>query len=185
MLIALIVTCEVAFWVLLGAGLALRYLLRWRRASNALLLGVPLVDVVLLIATVVDVRRGAEVSFAHGLAAVYLGFSVAFGHSMVRWADQRFAYHFAGGPPPWKPPKGGRARVAYEWRSFGQAMIGWAVSCALLGLCWLLVGDPERARPLLDWVGRLSVVMGFWLVFGPLLETVLSGRTGRDRERSA
>jgi hypothetical protein len=172
MMIALIVACEIGFWVVLGAGLAARYLLRWRRTSTVLLICVPLVDVVLLVASTVDVMRGATPSTGHGLAAAYIGFSVAFGHSMIRWADQRFAHRFAGGPPPWKPPKHGRARVRYEWRTFGQALLGWAVAALLLLAGYLLVDDHERAQPLLEWIGRISVPMVFWFVFGPVLETL-------------
>src|SRR5215813_11115023 len=110
-MVPFIVGGEIAFWVVLGAGLAARYLLRWRRVSTVLLIGVPLVDVVIFVATAVDLARGATADFSHGLAAAYIGFSVAFGPGLVRWADQRFAHRFAGGPPPWKPPKGGRARM--------------------------------------------------------------------------
>ena len=104
MLVAIIIATEIGFWVLLGAGLAARYLLDRRRLSTVLLASVPLVDLVLLIATVIDLSGGATAGFKHGLAAAYIGFSVAFGHSVIRWADQRFAHRFAGGPPPWRPP---------------------------------------------------------------------------------
>src|SRR4029453_14393823 len=106
---------EFGFWVVLGAGLAARYLLRWRRASAVLLVCVPLIDVVLLVATIIDLRRGAEPGRGHGLAAIYLGFSVALGSTMIRWADQRFEYPFAGGPPPQRPPTHGPAKLRYEW----------------------------------------------------------------------
>ncbi|WP_407342151.1 hypothetical protein [Pengzhenrongella phosphoraccumulans] len=87
MLVAVIAACEVGFWVLLGAGLVARYALRRPRLGAALLVGVPLVDLVLLAATVLDLRAGSTATFVHGLAAAYIGFSVAFGHSTIRWAD--------------------------------------------------------------------------------------------------
>lgn len=114
MILTLIASAEVAFWVVLAAGLAARYLLRRPRLGAVLLLGVPLIDVLLLIATTIDLRDGATASSAHGLAFAYLGFTVAFGHSVIRWADQRFAHRFAGGPPPQRPPKYGREKVLYE-----------------------------------------------------------------------
>src|SRR5687767_3263233 len=100
MLLALIVACEISFWALIAAGLASRYLLGRRRLGAALLVCVPVVDLVLLVATVIDLAGGAVADFGHGLAAAYIGFSVAFGHSLIRWADERFAHRFAGGPPP-------------------------------------------------------------------------------------
>ncbi|MEU7818375.1 hypothetical protein [Pseudonocardia sp. NPDC049154] len=57
-LVLVIGACEVGFWVLLGLGLAARYLLRVRRLSTVLLLGVPVLDVVLVGATLLDVAGG-------------------------------------------------------------------------------------------------------------------------------
>lgn len=88
---ALIAFCEIGFWVLLRAGLVARYVFKLRRTSNVLLVGTPVLDVVLLVAAVIDLRGGGEAGLAHGLGATYLGFSVAFGHSLIRWADVRFA----------------------------------------------------------------------------------------------
>lgn len=176
MLLAVIVACEIGFWVLLGAGLVARYPLRMPRLSGALLLGVPLIDLVLLVVTVIDLRRGATATFGHGLAAAYLGFSVAFGHSMIRWADQRFAHRFAGGPAPWRPPKGGWARARYEWREWGKGMAGWAIACGLLGAAIVLVDDAERTAELRAWIGRLSVAMLIWLLAFPIWTTLVPGR---------
>jgi hypothetical protein len=150
-----------------------------RRTSALLLVCVPLIDVVLLAATVVDLRRGATPEIGHGLAAAYIGFTVAFGHTTIRWADERFAHRFAGGPPPRRPDRSGWAGVRYEWKLFGQAVLGWLVACALLGGGYLLVDDPDRARPLLDWVGRLAVIVVFWFIFGPLFEMVFPSRSKR------
>ncbi|MDI5944050.1 hypothetical protein QLR68_39155, partial [Micromonospora sp. DH15] len=126
MLVAVIVGCEIGFWVLLVAGLVARYPLRRPRLGAALLVCVPLVDLVLLAAAALDLRRGATADATHGLAAAYLGFSVAFGHSLIRWADQRFAHRFAGGPPPVRPPRYGWARARHEWREWAMGLLGWA-----------------------------------------------------------
>ncbi len=77
MIYAIIVACEVGFWLVLLAGLAARYGLRRPRLGGALLVYVPLVDLVLLVASVLDLRHGGQAGLAHGLAAVYVGVSVA------------------------------------------------------------------------------------------------------------
>jgi hypothetical protein len=59
-LLALIVACEIGFWAFLLAGLAARYLLRWKTVSTILLICVPLVDLVLLAATIADLRGGGR-----------------------------------------------------------------------------------------------------------------------------
>lgn len=175
MLLAIIVACEIGFWVVLGAGLIARYLMGRRRLGGVLLALVPLVDLVLLVATVIDLADGATAGFTHGLAAAYLGFSVAFGPSMVRWADERFAHRFAGGPPPWRPPLGRLARARYEWREFGKAVLAWAISCGLLLAAIAVVGDAERTEALLGWVARLTVILGIWAIW-PIGHTVRPSR---------
>jgi hypothetical protein len=175
MLIALIVACEIGFWVVLGAGLAARYLLGRRQLGGVLLALVPFIDLVLLVATVIDLSNGATAGFQHGLAAAYIGVSVAFGPSMVRWADQRFAHRFAGGPAPWRPPQGGRARARYEWREFGKALVAWTVSCGLLAAAIAVVGDADRTEELLGWIVRLTLVLGIWSLW-PITHTIWPAR---------
>ncbi|NBE84751.1 aldose epimerase family protein [Micromonospora rubida] len=179
MLVAVIIGCEIGFWVVLAAGLVARYPLRRPRLGAALLICVPLVDLVLLAATALDLRRGATANVTHGLAAAYLGFSVAFGRSMVRWADQRFAHWFAGGPPPVRPPKHGWARTRYEWREWGKGLLGWAVACALLGAAILYVDDAERTHELWNWIQKLTLAIAIWLVAFPVWETILPRRPKR------
>jgi hypothetical protein len=175
MLIAIIVACEIGFWIVLGAGLLARYILGRRRLGAILLACVPLVDVVLLVATVIDLSQGATADFTHGLAAAYIGFSVAFGHSLVRWADQRFAHRFAGGPPPWRPPRGGRERARYEWREFGKAAIAWGISCGLLAAAIVIVGDADRTEALQGWIARLTMILGIWSLW-PITHTLWPAR---------
>ncbi|MEV4518201.1 hypothetical protein AB0K00_55755 [Dactylosporangium sp. NPDC049525] len=172
MVIGFIIGCEIAFWIVLAAGLILRYPLRLPRAGAVALAAVPLVDLVLLIACAVDLHGGAIAGSRHALAALYLGFSVAFAHSMVRWADVRFAYHFAGGPKPAKPAD----KRTHEWHLFGLAAIAWAVTVALLGAGIWWIGDPARTAALKAGVGQVSMVLAIWFVTGPLLTSNKSGR---------
>ena len=165
MIYALIAGAEIAFWVVLASGLAARYLVQRRRLSAVLLASVPLVDLVLLVATVAHLAGEATAEAAHGLAAAYLGVSVAFGPSLLRWADARFAHRFAGGPPPWKPPRGGAARVRHEWREFGKAALAWTVSVAVLGLAIAIIGDADRTEALLAWIVRLTGVLAIWSIW--------------------
>lgn len=50
MILAIVIGCEIGFWILLGLGLAARYLWGMRRLGAVLLAAVPLLDLILLIA---------------------------------------------------------------------------------------------------------------------------------------
>jgi hypothetical protein len=93
----LVVGCEVLFWIVLALGLVARYWLRRDRLSRALLFSLPGIDLLLVAFTAADLKSGTPATFAHGLAAAYVGFTVAFGSLAVRWADERFAHWMAAG----------------------------------------------------------------------------------------
>ncbi|MFC5721346.1 hypothetical protein ACFP1Z_14330 [Streptomyces gamaensis] len=160
MIVTLIVVCEIGFWVLLAAGLALRYLARMPRTGLAVLLVEPLLELVLLVVTAVDLKNGASPDWKHGLAAVYLGWSVGLGHATLKWVDVRFAHRFAGGPPPVKPPKYGAARTAHEWRAAGRWCLAAGVALALLQAAVWYVGDGGDTGSLRDWQTKMLIVIG-------------------------
>jgi hypothetical protein len=131
-LLAVIAACEIGFWVLLAAGLVTRYLLRLPKAGMVLLAAVPLVDVVLLAASVVDIHRGAAPSFKHSLAAIFIGVSVGFGHQSLKWADKWAAYFMAGAPRPVKPPKKGPERARRERAGWFRHLLAYVVGVGIM-----------------------------------------------------
>lgn len=165
MIVAVIIGCEIGFWVLLALGLACRYLWNLRRLSTVLLLCVPLLDIVLLAAAVIDMRGGATADIRHGLAAAYLAYSIVFGHRTIRWADAKFHHRFAGGPEPWRPPAGGMARARYEWGMWLRIVLAYAIACAIvMGLVWL-VDDPARTNGLIEFMYGLVKVPAIALIW--------------------
>ena len=171
----LIIACEVGFWVLLALGLVARYGFGLKRTSAVLLVSVPAVDLVLLGATVVDLSRGAVATWVHGLAAVYLGFSVAFGHRTIARVDQWVAHRYAGGPAPAPVPRSGPLARAARWASWFRAVQAWLIACALLLTAIVVVNDSSRTGELLDWVGWLTGGLLLWLLAGPLLPRSSTG----------
>ncbi|WP_241834472.1 hypothetical protein [Pseudofrankia asymbiotica] len=139
---AVIVACEVGFWALVVLGLAARYALRWRRTGLVLLALTPLVDVVLLAVTVVDLRGGATAGPFHGLAAIYLGFSATYGHKLINWADVRAAHRFAGGPAPVR--RHGAEYTRECWKDVGRTGLAVLIAAALIWTLVVLVDDPDR-----------------------------------------
>ncbi|WP_448318862.1 hypothetical protein [Streptomyces sp. CO7] len=163
MILALIIACEVGFWVLLAAGLAVRYLLRRRRASTVLLLCEPVLEVVLFVVTVIDLRGGAEPSWEHGLAALYIGFTVAYGHYTITWLDGHAAHRLAGAPRPPKPPRYGMPRALHEGRLWLRTVLAAAVAAALLQGGILYLGDDGDTSSLRAFQGtalRIVLVHG-------------------------
>jgi hypothetical protein len=154
--------------------MVLRYLARLRSTSAIVLAGIPLLDLILVIATAIDLHRGADVSFVHVLAGFYLGSSLAFGPAIVRWADVRFAHRFAGGPAPRKVPKHGPERVAHLMREWYRVLGTVAIASAILAILILFFAAPADQPGLWLWIGRAWVIVGLWFVVGPLWERASS-----------
>ncbi|MFF8597584.1 hypothetical protein ACF065_01460 [Streptomyces sp. NPDC015232] len=152
MIVTLIVICEVGFWVLLAAGLAARYLLRMPRLGLALLLCEPILELVLLVVTAIDLKNGAEPSWKHGLAALYIGYTVGHGHRTVKWLDGHAAHRLGGGPPPVKPPRYGMARARHEGRVWLGSLVGGAVASVLLLAAMAYVGGDGDTSGLKSWM---------------------------------
>ncbi|WP_411080894.1 hypothetical protein [Streptomyces sp. cmx-18-6] len=164
MIAILVVLCEVAFWVLLAAGLALRYVARKPKLGAAVLLCEPLLEVVLLAVTVIDLRNGAEPDWKHGLAAVYIGFTVGLGHHTIKWVDARVAHRWFGGPPPVRPPKYGTARALHEWRTAARWIIAAVVALGLLQAAIWYVGPGGEITSLQGWQQTMGLVIGINLI---------------------
>lgn len=164
MLVGLIAACEVAFWVVLGTGLLLRYVAKRPRASVVALACTPLVDVVLLVAAIIDLQNGGTANSVHGLAAVYIGCSIGFGHRMIAWADGWAAYKLAGAPRPTKPVKGTDGYAAHQRSMWFRHLLAWAIGCGLLMAAVGLIGDGDRTQALSGMAGIWTIVLVIDLV---------------------
>lgn len=163
MILALIVACEIGFWLAIASGLTARYVLGARRAGAALLMCAPLIDLVLLVAVTAHLAAGASASWHHGLAALYIGFSVSYGHRMVAWADTRFAHRFADGPPPARPA--GWQYTKQCWGDVVRTLIAAAIAAGILaGITWW-VDDPPRTESLTGWYRILGIILAVELVW--------------------
>ncbi|GAC70961.1 hypothetical protein [Gordonia soli] len=174
-----IIGCEIGFWLLLFGGLSVRYLLKRPRWSRPILLAIPILDLALLTAVAVDIHGGGEVTSIHRLAGIYLGVTIAFGHSMIAWADARFANWFADGPPPPKPPTGGMPKFWHEARVYGRWLIAAAIASVATLLLSVTVADPEQRAELFGIFPMLAPVTVIWLIVGPVWALL----AGRDDDR--
>ncbi len=156
MVLVAIVACEVGFWVALLAGLSARYLLRRPRLGAALLISAPVIDAVLLTLVAIDLLRGGTASWQHGLAAIYIGISIAYGRRMVAWVDVRFAHRFTGGPKPERLI--GPAYTLKCWRDALLTLLAVAIASAILGGLILLVDDPARTAALSEFFRVLGII---------------------------
>ena len=177
----LIVGCETSFWVVLFLGLTARYRLHRKRLSNALLLSLPAIDLVLLGVTTLDLESGTPATFAHGLAAAYVGFTVAFGSIAVAWADRRFAHWFAGAAAPPKAPTRGWPALRYEMLLWTRCLVAVAITLALLASLIAIVNNESATVALREW---FQIAIGsaiLWFIFGPMW-TLLFSSWRRERD---
>lgn len=140
-----IVCCEILFWVFIVAGLIVRYGFRRERLGFRLMAMSPVIDIVLLVLTVFDLSRGSTATIAHGLAAIYIGVSLAFGKQMIAWADERYRRFILR-------EQVSRERISKarkERNGFYRHVLAFLIGGALLGAMILWLGDAEQTESLL------------------------------------
>jgi hypothetical protein len=187
MIAVAVAACEIGFWLLLLGGLTVRYLLRRTRLGGVLLACVPILDVVLLVVTAIDLARGGRADWTYGLAAVYLGFSAVFGPAWVRGADRRFAQRFDAGAAPARPRRSAIGDpLAVQWRLWRRCVLASGVACGALGLLVVVASDADRSQALWaggGWFAQIGALCLAWLVLGPLW-TLAASQAARHTHRS-
>jgi hypothetical protein len=160
-----IIACEIAFWVVIGLGLIARYMLRKNKLSLVLLSLTPVIDLYLLIASGIDMYHGATATLAHAVAAIYIGVSIAFGKSMILWADERFRYYVVKQGE--KPIKRYEMEYAIHYmKGVLRHVIAYAIGGGLLYFTHWLVGDAPRTEVLIQTAKTWLLVIGIDCVIG-------------------
>ncbi|KAA6450557.1 hypothetical protein VSK91_07205 [Bacillus swezeyi] len=155
----LIIACEIGFWVFILLGLFFRYIAGKKKIGFMMFACTPVLDLLLLIATAVDLHNGAKADTLHGIAAVYIGVSIAFGSRMIKWADARFAHRFAGGPKPEKGPQHGKEHAKKEREGWFRHFIAWVIGAAILAGMHLFIGDAESTEPLMQMASLWTIIL--------------------------
>jgi hypothetical protein len=172
MIYLLIVSCEVGFWVAVVLGLTTRYVLRLRRLSTAVLLCIPLLDLALFVATVLDLRGGLKAGPQHAIAICYLAVTLVWGHRIVDRADRSFARRFGGTPATERPPGHAYrplpANVQLAWDRLRRNLVAMSICVALEVTAIVVVGEWSRTHWLLLPVGLWTAYTLYHLV--PLLK---------------
>ncbi|MBS4219833.1 hypothetical protein KHA96_16080 [Bacillus sp. FJAT-49711] len=155
----LIVASEIGFWVLIILGLVTRYILKRKKLGLLFLALTPVIDLILLIATSVDLYRGATATAAHALAAIYIGVSIAFGKSMIQWADIRFQYYITKqGQKPTR--RYGLDYAKHYFKSWGQHVLAYIIGAGFLAGLIFLIKDSARTEVLAGFIKVWTIVLG-------------------------
>ncbi|MGG0655801.1 hypothetical protein [Rummeliibacillus pycnus] len=160
----MIVACEVMFWIVIVLGLVTRYVFKLNNLGLFLLALTPVIDLILLITTSIDLYRGATATQAHAIAAIYLGVSIVFGKSMINWADKRFLYFVKKEGP--KPIKLYGMQYALNYlKGWGKHVLSYLIGSGLLMGMIFLVNNPSQTQALFDVLKVWTLVLGIDFIF--------------------
>lgn len=154
-----IIAAEIGFWIVIILGLTLRYVYNFKKMGSFFLLLTPVIDLFLLIVTAMDLLKGGNATTSHAIAAIYLGVSIAFGKSIVRWADERFLYYIKKeGTKPEK--KTGFAYARNSLKGSFQHLFAYIIGAGFLLILIYLVNDADRSSKLFETLKVWSLVLG-------------------------
>ncbi|WP_274308188.1 hypothetical protein [Solibacillus daqui] len=160
----MIVACEIGFWIVILLGLITRYILKYERLGLFFLALTPVIDLILLIVTATDLYNGATATQVHAIAAIYLGVSIAFGKSMIHWADERFIYYIQKqGPKPIR--KTGYAYARHSMKGSLQHVLAYIIGAAFLVAMIYFINAPAKTEVFLETLKIWALVLGIDFVF--------------------
>ncbi|TDL53768.1 hypothetical protein E2R60_11980 [Paenibacillus dendritiformis] len=158
-----IVASEIGFWVVILLGLFARYVLKRQKLGLILLTLTPVIDLILLITTSIDLYGGATATTAHAVAAVYIGVSIAFGKDMIAWADERFRYYVAKqGAKPLK--RYGLEYAKHYLKSWVRHVLAYLIGAGLLFGLIYLIDDASRTEALSGVLRLWTAILGIDLI---------------------
>lgn len=157
----MILGCEIGFWIFVVVGLFTRYVLKHKKLGTFFLLCTPVIDLALIITTIIDIRNGAQANFLHGLAAIYIGMTIVYGHGMIQWMDKRFAYRFANGSKPMKPVKFGVEHAKREREGWLKHLLAFLIGNGILFGMVLYIGNDEQTKALSSITNIWTTVLFF------------------------
>ncbi|WP_404457210.1 hypothetical protein [Oceanobacillus kapialis] len=159
----MIVACEIGFWVVIVLGLFTRYVLKKDKLGLFFLALTPVIDLILLIITGLDLYRGATATVPHAIAAVYIGISIVFGKSMINWADERFRYYVTKeGEKPLKLT--GLDYSMHYLKGWGKHVLSYLIGAGILVGITFLIDDPSRTEALTNVLKLWTLVLGIDLI---------------------
>lgn len=144
----MIVVCEIAFWVVILIGLSLRYVFKLKKLGFFFLALTPLIDIILIAITSLDLYRGATATVAHGLAAVYIAVSLAFGKNMIAWMDVRFQRFILKSTTFKQEKLSGIPHAKNYAKGFVRHIIAYVIGYAILASMIFYIGDASRTEAL-------------------------------------
>ncbi|WCF05835.1 hypothetical protein NDS46_15690 [Paenibacillus thiaminolyticus] len=158
-----IVASEIGFWVVILLGLFVRYVLKRQKLGLILLALTPVIDLILLVTTSIDLYGGATATTAHALAAVYIGVSIAFGKDMIAWADERFRYYVArqGAKPP---TRYGIEYAKHYLKGWIRHVLAYLIGAGMLFGLIYFIDDASRTEALSGVTRIWTVIVGIDLI---------------------
>lgn len=154
-----IIACEVGFWIVILLGLITRYVFNRKRLGLFFLALTPVIDLILLAITANDLYNGATATTAHAIAAVYIGISIAFGKSMIQWADERFLYYVQKkGTKPIRQT--GMEYAKHSIKGTLQHLLAFIIGGGLLLAIIYFIDDPTRSEALYGTLKVWGLILG-------------------------
>ena len=157
-MIGWIILAEIAFWVVISAGLVSRYIWKRQRLSIVFLALTPVIDLALLILTAIDLRNGQTASVVHGIAAIYIGVSVAYGKTMITWADEKF-HQWILKQPKEKVRLSGKAKGIHELKMWIRHIIAYGIGTVLLYGMIQYIGESGNTEVFWKMIGIWGIVV--------------------------
>lgn len=157
-ILTLIIICEILFWVFAILGVFFRSIVKNNKLGRFFLILIPIDDVLLIIFNIVSLLIGEPFSYSHSLSGLYLGITIAFGETIIKWLDNKINRV--------KTIK--KKGYDYEMFHFKKWLLAVLIYVMVMGVFYFILTITGKTYNTFEALPGFVIVTVIWYVTGPL-----------------
>lgn len=158
LILTLIIICEILFWVFAILGVFFRSIIKNAKLGNFFLILIPIDDLLLIIFNIVSLLMGEPFSYSHSLSGIYLGVTIAFGKTIIKWLDNKMN----------RVKTNKKKDYHYEMFHLKKWLLAVLIYLIVMGVFYMILTMTGESHNTFEALPGFIIVTVIWYVTGPL-----------------
>ncbi|MFO1443280.1 hypothetical protein KDN24_08640 [Bacillus sp. Bva_UNVM-123] len=157
-ILTLIIICEILFWVFAILGVFFRSIIKLPKLGKFFLILIPIDDLLLIIFNIASLLIGEPFSYSHSLSGIYLGVTIAFGETIIKWLDNKIN----------RVKTNKKKDYHYEMFHFKKWLLAVLIYLIVMGVFYIILSIIGEGYNTFEALPGFAIVTVIWYVTGPL-----------------
>ncbi|GIN94801.1 hypothetical protein J6TS1_06710 [Siminovitchia terrae] len=157
-ILTLIIICEILFWVFAVLGVFFRSITKMPKLGAFFLILIPIDDFLLIIFNIVSLLIGEPFNYSHSLSGLYLGITLAFGETIIKWVDNKIN----------KVKTNKKKDYKYEMFYFKKWVLAVFIYLVVMAIFYIILYLKGKPYNTFEALPGFAIVTVIWYMTGPL-----------------